>query len=161
MRTTDRVLLGIVLGVVLLAGSAFALILLKPEPTYLGEDTPEAVVHNYLLALQREEYSRAHSYLSPNLPGYPRTEEQFRQQVEDSYLIQGINEGSLRTATATVRGTQAEVEVRETVFYDGSLFDSGQYVNTFTVELTQVGAGWKIADSERYFYYCWRTFGEC
>jgi len=161
MRTTDRVLIGIVVGAVLLAGGAFAVILLRPEPTYLDADTPEGVVHNYLLAFQREDYSRAYGYLSPNLSGYPRSAQQFEQQVEDSYQFQGINEGSLTISTAAVDGTQATVEIRETIFSDGGLFDSGQYLNTFKVDLTQVGGEWKITDSERYFLACWRRLGAC
>ena len=161
MKTTDRVLLGIVLGAVLLAGSAFALVLLKPEPTYLAEDTPEGVVHNYLLALQREDYSRAYGYVSPNLSGYLRSAQQFEQEVEDSYQFQGINEGSFSIATAAVEGTQATVEIRETIFYGGGLFDSGQYINTFKVDLTHVGGEWKITDSESYFLSCWRTPDDC
>ena len=161
MRSTDRVLLGIVLGAVLLAGGTLALILLRPEPTYLGEDTPEGVAHNYLLALQREDYSRAFGYLSPNLSGYPRSAQQFEQDVEDSYQFQGINEGSLTIANAAVRGTQATVEIRETIFYGGGLFDGGQYVNTFKVDLTRVGGEWKITDSERYLLSCWHTPGDC
>ena len=40
------------------------------------------MVHNYLLALQRQDYERARSYLSPTLSGYPADVEQFAADVD-------------------------------------------------------------------------------
>lgn len=161
MRTTDKVLLGIVVGALLLAGGAFVLVLIRPEPTYGAEDSPEGVAHNYLLALQREDYSRAYGYLSPNLPGYPTSAQEFERQMEDSFHLQGINELSFTVGTAVIDGSQATVEFLETVFYDGGPLDPGQYTNTFQMDLEQIGAEWRIADSQRYMLDCWKSFGEC
>ena len=161
MRSSDRVLTGIVVGAVLLAGGAFAVILLRPEPTYLSEATPEGVAHNYLLALQRGDYPRAYAYLSPQLSRYPRSAVQFQQQFEDSYLPQVIKVSSQTIATAVIEDARATVEIRETSFYGGGLFDSGQVVTTFEMELVRVGAEWKIKDSERYFLPCWRSLDVC
>ena len=71
MKSTDKFLISIVIGIMLLVVVAFGIAFLRPEPTYQSEDTPEGVVHNYLMALQREEYYRAYSHLSPVIPGYP------------------------------------------------------------------------------------------
>jgi hypothetical protein len=71
MKSTDKFLIGIVVGIVLLVVAAFVITLARPEPTYQVEGTPESVAHNYLLALQKEDYQRAYGYLSPTLKGYP------------------------------------------------------------------------------------------
>jgi len=55
MKSSDRFLIVIIIGIVLLAGGAFALTLTRPEPTYRSEDTPEGVATNYLLALLKRE----------------------------------------------------------------------------------------------------------
>ena len=54
MKSTDKVLIAIVAGIILLIIVAFVVALAKPEPTYQAEDTPEGVAYNYLLALQRK-----------------------------------------------------------------------------------------------------------
>ena len=82
MKSTDRFLIGIVIGVVVLVIAAFGVAFLGPKPAYQSDDTPEGVAHNYLLAIQREDYARAYGYLSPDLRGYPASDEQF---IEDMY----------------------------------------------------------------------------
>jgi len=77
MKNTDKFLVGIVVGVVVLVATAFAVALLRPKPTYQLEDTPKGVAHNYLLALQQEDYKRAYGYLSPTIEGYPTSAEAF------------------------------------------------------------------------------------
>ena len=54
MKTTDKILIGIVAGIILLIIVALVVTLSRPEPTYQPEDTPEGIAHNYLLALQKE-----------------------------------------------------------------------------------------------------------
>jgi len=161
MRSTDKVLIGIVVSVVVLAGGAFAVMLLRPEQTYQGTDTPEGVAFNYFLALQREEYSRAYGYLSPYLLGYPASEARFEREVMDNYLFEAISESSFTIAPAEVKGIGATVEVREARFYGGGLFESGQYITTFEMELALVGGEWKIRDSEDYFRSCWNRLEGC
>jgi hypothetical protein len=70
MKNTDKFLLAIVVGVVLLIVVAFAVVFTRPKPAYQSDDTPAGVVHNYLFALQEGNYERAYSYLSPSLDGY-------------------------------------------------------------------------------------------
>ncbi len=84
MKSTDKVLIAIVAGIVLLIVVALVVTLTRPEPIYQAEDTPEGVAHNYLLALQKEEYERAYGYLSPTLEGYPASADRFVEDVEDN-----------------------------------------------------------------------------
>ena len=83
-KSSNRLLIAIVIGAVVLVGIAIGVTLLQPEPDYLTDDTPEGVAHNYLLALDKGEYQQAYSYLSPTLPGYPIDLESFTENVEDN-----------------------------------------------------------------------------
>ena len=56
---------------------------------------------------------------------------------------------------ATISGKKAIVRVQEASFRGGSLFDSGQRVHSFDMELQLYGDKWKIVDSYNYFAYCW------
>lgn len=159
MKKTDKILIGIVGGIVLLVVAAFVVALSKPEPTYQTEDVPEGVAFNYLFALQQEDYERAYSYLSPALKGYPRDVETFRDDIRDhSWQFSGLNDSSttLEVDSVDVNGARADVTIRETHFYEGDLFTSGQYTNFFTITLRQDENGqWKIVKSGDYWLSCW------
>jgi hypothetical protein len=62
---TDRFLTGILIGIGVLIVLALGLFFSRQESTdYRPEDTPEGVVHNFILAIERQEYERAYSYLA-------------------------------------------------------------------------------------------------
>ena len=44
----------------------------RTKPVYGSEDTPEGVVHNYVLAVINQDYQKAYGYLADlkNKPGY-------------------------------------------------------------------------------------------
>jgi hypothetical protein len=161
MKVTDRFLVGIVAGVVLLVGVAFAVAFLRPEPEYRPDDTPEGVTHNYLLALRQYDYARAHGYLSPRLPGYPANSEEFAQDVRDNSYNFDLDDRSvtLEVESARLTGNTATVTVRRTVFYGGGLFDSSEYSGSFDVRLRREGGGWKIVEAGQYWAYCWGSRG--
>jgi len=158
MKQTDKVLVGIVSGIVLLVVVAFAVALLRPEQTYQSEGTPEGVAFNYLFALRQGEYERAYGYLSPSIKGYPRDSEIFANQVRDNSWSFNLDNASttVEVESAKVSGKRADVEIRETRFYEGGLFDSSQYTSFFTMTLRQDESGaWKIGQSDSYWFYCW------
>lgn len=164
MKGTDKFLLGIVAGIVLLVGAVLVVALLRPnEPSYQPDDTPEGVAHNYLLALQLEEYERAYGYLSPMLSGYPDEVEAFERDVEDhrwSFDFES-DDVSLAIESVDVSGNRAKIMVRRTQFYRGGLFDSGQYSNTFDMTLRREAGVWKVAESDRYWADCWDSSQGC
>jgi len=161
MKSTDKFLIGIVIGIVLLVVAAFVVTLTRPEPTYQAEDTPKGVAHNYLLALQKEDHQRAYGYLSPTLKGYPASAERFAENVEDSsWRFRLDTDTTLAVESARVTGNRAVVEVRESRFRGGDLFDSGQSTTVFEMEL-QLEDEWKIADSDYYFAWCWKRDDGC
>ena len=159
MKKTDKILIGIVAGILLLVVVAFVVALAKPKPTYQAEDTPEGVAFNYLFALQQKDYERAYGYLSPTIKGYPRDAEAFADDIRNrSYTFSRLDDSSttLEVESATVTGTRADVRMRETRFYEGDLFNSNQYTYFFDMTLRQEKDGlWKIVDSDRYWFHCW------
>ena len=167
MKSTDKFLIGIVVGIVLLVVVAFGIAFTRPEPTYQPEDKPEGVVNNYLLALQQEEHDRAFSYLSPDLHGYPKTVEAFIEDIRDhsySFRLSDEETVSLDVISADVRGATANVTVQETRFYQGGLFDSGEYKDTFELKLKQDTSSqeWKIiGGGYSYWAPCWEEWAGC
>ena len=162
MKTTDKFLIGIVVTIILIVIAAIAVTLARPEKTYLADDAPENVVHNYLLALQKKEYARAYGYLSPDLPGYPGYLEAFKKDIA-SYSWQFRND---QRASFTIEGVekyseQAIVKVLKTQFYDGDIFSSGQYISTFEMEVVLIDGQWKIEGGDDYFIWCWLSNNRC
>jgi hypothetical protein len=157
VKSTDKFLIGIVVGIVLLVVAAFVVTLTRPEPTYRAEDTPEGVAHNYLLALQKGDYQRAYGYLSPTLKGYPVSAERFAEDVEDSsWLFRLDTDTTLAVESARVTGNRAVVKVRESRFHGSRLFDSDQSTTIFEIKLQLEEGGWKIGDADYYFAWRWR-----
>lgn len=164
MRDTDRFLVAIVAAVALLVVVAFAVALRRPPPSYQPGDTPEGLTHNYLLALQRQEYDRAYPALSPTLAGYPPTLSDFVAEVLATPWLFAKDEGSAATvvvASSRITGDLAVVTVQQTVSSQGGLFGSGQRTDTFTVTLRQEVDGWRIYGAERYWRPCWAETEGC
>lgn len=159
MKKTDKILIGIVAGILLLVVVAFAVALSKPKPAYQAETAPEGVAFNYLFALQQKDYERAYGYLAPSIKGYPKTAEAFVDDIRDnSWTFSRLDDSSttLGVDSVDVNGKRADIKILETRFYEGDLFSSSQYTNTFNVTLRQAENGqWKIVESDSYWLYCW------
>jgi hypothetical protein len=119
--------------------------------------------HNYLLAVQLEDYERAQGYLSRTLPGRPANAEAFERHVQDNPWSFGARDDdvSLAIEAVDVVGNRGKIVVRRTVFYRGGLFDSGQSSSTFDMTLRREGGVWKVADSDRYWAACWEASEGC
>lgn len=162
MKNTDKFLIGIVAGIVALVIAAFVVTLTRPEPTYQPEDTPKGVTHNYLLALQKEEYERAYGYLSPTLDGYPADVDEFIEAMADhSWRFRLDTDATLAVESDRVTGSRATVKVRESRFRGGGLMDSSQSVTQFDMELQLEEGVWKIVDADYYFASCWKSNEGC
>ncbi|MCP4539936.1 MAG: hypothetical protein GY832_22580 [Chloroflexi bacterium] len=162
MKSTDRFLVGIVVGIVALVIVAFVVTLVRPEPTYQAEDSPEGVAHNYLLALQQGEYERAYGYLSPTLTGYPASVDEFVDVVTDySWQFRLDADTTLAIELARVVGSRTVVQVRESRFNGGSLFGDSQSITTFDIKLESEQGAWRIVDADHYFARCWRNDKGC
>jgi len=79
----DRFLVGILLGIGVLVVISLALFFVRREQAvYLPDGSPEAAVHNYVLALQERDFQRAHAYLpdSDKKPSLARFTQAFTSQ---------------------------------------------------------------------------------
>jgi hypothetical protein len=165
MKKIDKFLIGIVTGIILLVVVAFIFALNKPKQTYQSDDNPKGVAFNYLFALQQGDYERAYGYILPSISGYPRTLNIFIDDIKDnSWRFNGLNSSSttLEVESTDITGQRADVEIRETRFYEGDLFSSGQYTSTFQMELRQDKNGdWKIVESDDYWIWCWSDLDRC
>ena len=74
----DRFLTGILVGIGLLVVVALVVFFTrKNSQTYVPDDTPEGVVHNYVLAVLDKDYEKAYGYLAELK--YKPTYEEFRR----------------------------------------------------------------------------------
>jgi hypothetical protein len=162
MKSVDRLLVAVTAGIVLLVVGAFAITLLRPEPEYQPETSAEGVAHNYLLALQKQEYKRAYGYLSESLDGYPDTVEDYMRDVRDHSYLFGLDEDTtLAVDGAQVSGDHAFLRVRESRFSGGNLFWSNQSTAPFDMELLLENDTWTVLRADRYFAPCWESEKGC
>lgn len=163
MKGTDKFLVGIVAGALLLVAVVLGVLFTRPQVGFVSDDTPEGVVQNYLLALQQEDSSRAYGYISPKLRGYPDSVADFKRDLEfNSRIFYDDSSVTLEILSVEELGVgRAVVEVRETRFYSRGLFSSPSYDHTFDLYLTQVDSRWFISDGDMYFAHCWNVSGGC
>lgn len=137
----DRFLIGILAAIGILVVISLVLFFVrKDEQAYLPGDSPEAVVHNYALAVHQKDYQRAYSYLADleNKPAY----EQFRQDFLTNQV--DVSQSSLRVGVVDINGDEAIVLV--TVTHSSSdPFSRGWHTNE-TALLKKQADGWKIVD---------------
>lgn len=163
MRRPDWFLIGIVVAVILLVVIALAYAMRQPAPTFRDDGTPSGVAHDYLLSLAQSDYERAWGYVSPSVPGYPASVEQFVDDVDDQRWTFGLNEPSraLDVPPADIAGDRAVATVVESTFRQSGLFDSAQSTQRFTITMAKEGNAWRIVDGERYWHRCWRVTPPC
>ncbi|HRV95562.1 MAG TPA: hypothetical protein P5526_25635 [Anaerolineae bacterium] len=138
----DKFLIGIVIGIVVLVIVSLTVVLLRRpgEESYIADDTPAGVVHNYYLALQRKDYEKAYSYLSDDLKSKPDLDKFIRDL--DNYGRQ--SDASLQIGETTQTDGHAQVDVAITTYRAGGIFDSNTYTdrNTAYLQATPDGSGW-------------------
>ncbi len=136
----DRFLIGILAAICVLVVISLVLFFVrKDNQNYLAGDSPEAVVHNYALAVHQGDYQRAYSYLADkdNKPTYDR----FRQ----AFLTHQVNvsQNGLRVGKVDITGNEAIVQV--TVTYSSSDPFSRGWSSDETAVLTKQDGGWKLS----------------
>ena len=137
----DRFLWALVIGIGVLVIAAVGLFFLRRGGQEYGpDDTPESVLRNYALALQKLDYTRAYALLqdAEGKPDFERFRAYFLTRAADPSSVGLSIQGS------TVTGDQAVVEV--VVLYN----DSGPFVDTNrspgSALLVRAASGaWKIA----------------
>lgn len=117
----DKFLIGILIFIGLLVVTSLVLFATgRSDREYLADDSPEAVVHNYTLALTLGDYERAYGYLASG------EEKPSAVEFRAFFTTQGdpLQNTGLRVGEADIIDDEAVVEV--TVVYSSSgPFDSG------------------------------------
>jgi len=147
----DRFLMGILIGIGVLVVVALVLFFARQDTqTYRTDDSPEAVVYNYALAVTERDYQKAYGYLADlkDKPDY----ETFR----GSFFNGMVNPGStgLDVGTSRVNKDEAVVEVR-LVYPSSDPFSSG-YNNVDKALLVLQDGEWKLSAMPYNFWdYSW------
>jgi hypothetical protein len=144
----DRFLTGILIGIVVLVVIALAVFFSRRgAQTYISEETPEGVVHNYVLAVLNKDYQKAYRYLADleNKPTY----EQFR----DAFLkgMVNPNNSAVDIGNSEINGDTASVEVAM-VYSQSDPFSTG-YRDVQRAILVKQNGGWKLSSMP--YYYFW------
>jgi len=135
----DRFLVGILVGIGVLVVVALALFFTRQDKQeYVSDDTPEGVVHNYALAVYREDYEKAYHYLAETetKPTY----NEFRQAFFNHYV--DPNNAGLEIGGTETAGEEAYVTVYM-IYNPSDPFSSG-YRNTETAHLQRENGEWKL-----------------
>lgn len=148
----DRFLLGILIGIGVLVALALALFFTRKDSTlaYGPENTPEGVVHNYVVAVFQRDYEKAYGYIAdkkdkPSL-------EQFREAFLQNYI--SPDNTSVDIGGTEISGEDAYVTVY--VQYGSSDPFSSGYRNEDRAVLVKQGGHWKLEQMPSNFWaYDW------
>src|SRR5690349_25022323 len=82
---TDRFLIGILIGVVvLLAVAGLSLLVLRQPPRQLPTDSPGGTIQRFYSALEQRNYNQAYDLLSDKMEHKP-TRDSFTRYITDQY----------------------------------------------------------------------------
>jgi hypothetical protein len=147
----DRFLVGILVGIGVLVVVALALFFTRQDKQeYVSEDTPEGVVHNYALAIYKEDYKKAYGYLAEmeNKPTYNEFRQAFFNQVANPDNV------GLELGDTEIAGEEANVTVYLINTPSGP-FSSG-YRSADLARLERQNGGWKLLQMPYNFWsYNW------
>ena len=136
----DRFLMGILIFIGLLVSAALVLFFIRQDTQVYGaEDTPEGVIRNYTLALQKQDFQRAYDYLADkdNRPTY----EAFRR----AFLTNQLNVSSNALQVGSVQylnGGEATVSVTVLYAAGGPFTENSSSIDT--ASLVQQKGAWKL-----------------
>jgi hypothetical protein len=147
----DRFLLGIVIGIAVIALAAVAVFLVRqPAMDYGSEDTPEGVLQNYVLALVRGDNDRAYAYLAEGKNKPDR--QQF--QVGVNAMEYDFKNTSLKVGKAETFDSEAIVDVQVRRSGGGPFNDV--YISNETSRLVLQEGIWKVANAPTpYWFWDW------
>ena len=144
----DRFLMGILIGIGVLIITALAVFFIrKDSQTYIADDLPEGVVHNYIVAILNKDYEKAYGYLA-DLDHKP-TFEEFR----NAFVTGGLNpnDSAVDVGESEITGDDAYVEVA-LIYNPSDPFSTG-YRDVQRAILVREGGEWKLSSMP--VYYLW------
>jgi len=148
----DRFLTGILIGIGVLIVIALAVFFSRKDTqNYIAEDTPEGVVHNYVLAILNRDFEKAYGYLADlkNKPNY----DEFRRPFLNGYIRP--EDTAVDVGVSEINGDEASVEVSQ-IYNSNDPFSSG-YRDTQRAILVKQNGAWKLSNMPAYnfWYYDW------
>jgi hypothetical protein len=138
----DRFLIAVVSVILVLIIASLTIFFLRNDKqTYRPEDTPQGIVYNYLLALERSDYQRAFEYI---------VDEENKgtfDEFQDAYLAQQRAISTIAISIGSTDRTGDKAAVTLYLNHSGNgPFGSG-WRETGTAVLTQNPTGeWKISN---------------
>jgi len=151
----DRFLTGILIGIGILVVVALAVFFARQDTqTYLPEDTPEGVVHNYVLALINGDYEKAYGYLADLK--YKPTYEEFRRPFLQGYT--NPQSDAVDIGASHISGDEASVEVAQ-IYSGGDPFSPG-YRSEQRATLVRQNGAWKITLFPLYNFWDYSWYSE-
>ncbi|MFC1879232.1 hypothetical protein ACFLZW_04905 [Chloroflexota bacterium] len=158
MVKNDKFLVGIVIGILVLVLVTVVYVMMQSAPEYMSEDTAAGVAHNYLLALQFEDYERALSYIAPCVQGVPQDPDAFGRLVERDSGFYGLRRDvSLLVEETFEQNEKTLVRVNQTRFESGDPFDSRIDQKTFLMSVDLFDGNWRVYHSEKYWDRSWKV----
>lgn len=135
----DRFLIGILVGIGLLVIIALTLFFMRRgEAQYTSENTPQGIIQNYVLALQKKDFEKAYGYLA-EAKGKPDFGP-FREFFVTSF--ESYNRAGLTFGTSSITGDSAFVTVIIQQNFGGPFNEMSR--NHETVDLVKQNDEWKI-----------------
>ena len=151
----DRFLTGILIGIGVLIAVALAVFFTRQDSqTYIAEDAPEGVVHNYVVAVLNKDYERAYSYLEDR--EYKPTFTQFRQSFINGNIYP--DNAAIDIGASEILGNEASVEVA-TIYNPSDPFSTG-YRNSQRATLVKQDGAWKISLLPVYSFWDYSWYSE-
>ena len=150
----DRFLIGIIAGIGVLILIAMLLFFVRQQKAeYLPDDTPNNVVHNYILSIIQRDYERAYSYLidAPEKPGLSLFQQDLLQASSD------IDQMNVTIGEIFIDGENATVQLSMLQSYQGPFNNFGRY--TDSGQLKKENGEWKIV-SLPYPLWSWNWYTE-
>lgn len=144
----DRFLTGILVGIAVLVVIALVLFFLRQNSqSYMSEDAPEGVVHNYVLAVLNDDYEKAYGYLA-DLDHKP-TYEQFR----DAFLTGAVNPNNSAIDIGASEITDETASVEVALIYNPSDPFSTGYRDVQRAVLVKQGGAWKLSSMPGFYFW--------
>ena len=151
----DRFLTGILIGIGVLVIAALAVFFTRRDSqTYVADDTPEGVVHNYVVAVLEKDYEKAYGYLA-DLEYKPDYDE-FRQVFLNNYVNPG--NAAVDIGDTEVIGDEAYVEVA-LIYNPSDPFSTG-YRDVQRAGLVLQNGAWKLTSMPSYYFWEYNWYQE-
>ncbi len=150
MKQSDNFLTIIVIAIILLVLATFAVVMLSPEPEYEAENTAEAIVYNYLLALQKKDYGRALLYIGDEVPNRPADAAEMEWDIkQSSWRFDNSVDSGLTITGSRILDDSAIVTLKKT--WSTAPFVGNVASTEYTMRLERQDGIWKLIDAQTHW----------